>query len=257
VSSGRASGPAGAEAKRQRLFVGAHRSLQALKPLRRLAARHQQQEFLAAPARQQIGAAQGLAGQFSQAPEHGVADGVAMLVVDQLEAIEVDEGQRQRLAQAPQARQRGVQGLLGVAAVGQIGQGIARGQALDLGQRLLQAQALALESLAHRTHLQAQQTDARDAQQQRAQVQQLAAAVEAQRPPAPADAGGQQEAGQRPGHQTQDAATLEAEHAKRQQQHHRTDDQRAVAVQQQVMQRPDQQHQRRLRAQQHGFGKAL
>ena len=90
-----------------------------------------QDELVAAQARHQIA----LAGAGLQAQRHFgqylVTEGMAMLVVDRLEAIEVDQQHRQWLAVAQGAAQRHVQMLLQGIAVGQAGQRVLHGQCLQ------------------------------------------------------------------------------------------------------------------------------
>jgi hypothetical protein len=69
-----------------------------------LGAGKDQQEFLAAEAPEHVQSAQGRCDDRGQLPEHRVARGVAVAVVDRLEVIDVDQAHRHRRAQARGAR---------------------------------------------------------------------------------------------------------------------------------------------------------
>src|SRR5262249_36781856 len=72
--------------------------------LRIVERRHQQQKLVAADARQHVAAAQALDDPLGDLDQQRVADGVAVIVVDVLEIIEINEGQRKarRVAVAQQ-----------------------------------------------------------------------------------------------------------------------------------------------------------
>ena len=94
----------------------------------------QQHEFVAADARQHVGVAQRLADALRHLHQQGVADDVAVVVVDVLEIIEIDKGQREAMAAV--AAQRLVDAFVDEKAVGQAGEvveeGVLRQFLLDL-----------------------------------------------------------------------------------------------------------------------------
>src|SRR3954452_2777428 len=93
----------------------------------------QQQELLVAPARRDVLLAQAGGEAPRDLAQHRVAGGVAVGVVDGLEAVDVDQHGRQRAAMAARAGDRGAQHVVGVAAVGQAGEHVGAGELLELG----------------------------------------------------------------------------------------------------------------------------
>jgi hypothetical protein len=93
-----------------------------------------QHEFLAALACQHVGAAHVLAQQQRHRHQHLVAGSMAVFVVDALEVIDVDLGQRQRPLLALRRRQDLGAAALEVAAVAQSGQRVALGAGGELGR---------------------------------------------------------------------------------------------------------------------------
>ena len=85
----------------------------------------QQQEFVAADARQHVGVAQRLADALRHLHQQGVADDVAVVVVDVLEIIEIDKGQREAMAAV--AAQRRIHAFVDEKAIGQAGEVVEKG----------------------------------------------------------------------------------------------------------------------------------
>ncbi len=114
----------------------AQRGQQPLRDLQRLAAAghavQQHHEFVAAEAADDIGVADRLAQALRHELEQRVAGLVAERVVDGLEAVEVDEQHRDRLAGAGRLQHRLAQPLLRDAAVRQAGQQVVVGEVADL-----------------------------------------------------------------------------------------------------------------------------
>ena len=82
------------------------RSVQALEPAarqRRVGVGHHQHEAAAAPARQHVGHAHVAQRFLRQRPQHGVAAGIAVRLVDRLEAVDVEQRQAEGLARADAA----------------------------------------------------------------------------------------------------------------------------------------------------------
>jgi hypothetical protein len=115
---------------------------------------------------------------------------VAVLVVDRLEVVDVDQAQRQRGALALGALGLTRQFVAQVAAVVEAGELVACGQALDAFQRLLQVRRLLLQALAQGAELAGQQRQRGQHRGHDGEVQALHDGVEAQRVPvAPASVG--------------------------------------------------------------------
>src|SRR5690348_11142818 len=91
-----------------------------------------QGELLAADAEDAIGCAQRAADRLTGAAQHGVALGMSEVIVDELEAVEIDDGERE--AETAAARQRDPSAQLGLegAAIGQAGERVVAGGALQL-----------------------------------------------------------------------------------------------------------------------------
>ena len=77
-----------------------------LEQLARLEALDEHGELVAADARRRVGVADDGVDAIGEGDDHGVADVVAELVVDRLEAVEVEVQQRDRLAEPVEAGQR-------------------------------------------------------------------------------------------------------------------------------------------------------
>ena len=98
---------------------------------RRVGLVHQQRKLVAADARDDVALAQAGLQAVGAIEQHAVADFVAQAVVDLLEAVEVEQQQRQRTAAAPRQADRIGQRMAHLAAVEQAGQRIGAGQGLD------------------------------------------------------------------------------------------------------------------------------
>ena len=90
-------------------------------------------ELVAAQPRQRVSFADTALHAVGHLLEQQVADLVAERIVDVLEAIEIDEQQRQRLPGAARCHDALLQAVVEQHAIGQFGQRIARGQVADAG----------------------------------------------------------------------------------------------------------------------------
>src|SRR3954452_5772190 len=124
------------DARRARLLLG-HGLAEALDELDRLvlsAARHGERELLAAVAGQQIARAQAARPGDGRRLEQDVAGEVAALVVEALEAVDVEHGDAQRRPVAARAAELAPEGLLPGAAVRQAGELVGARRALEAGE---------------------------------------------------------------------------------------------------------------------------
>ena len=97
------------------------RSQHLLRVARRRPGQHER-ELVAAEAADRVHRPQRLAQQLDQPHEHGVAGGVALAVVDRLEVVEVEHGERERPARARRLGQLRLQALVEPAAVERAGE---------------------------------------------------------------------------------------------------------------------------------------
>ena len=96
-------------------------------------AAHDDDELLAAVAADQVGAAEAVAERAGDVAEDGVADQVAVVVVDLLEVVDVEERDGDRLAGRGGGDQRGAQLLERVAAVEDAGEPVADREVAHVG----------------------------------------------------------------------------------------------------------------------------
>ncbi len=102
-----------------------------------VAAVEQDREFVASDPGQRVGLADGAGQQESRPDEELVAGGVAERVVDELEAVEVEEEDRAGLVVAGREPDRALQLLGEASTVEQAGQGVVVGEVLELALRAL------------------------------------------------------------------------------------------------------------------------
>ncbi len=101
--------------------------------------RQQDAELLATVAAGHVDVADMGAQQIGEAPDHRVALGVAVQIVDLFEVIEIGQDQRRRLAGAPATRELGAYGVFPMGAVEQPGQAIVPAAQFQLVAAVVQA----------------------------------------------------------------------------------------------------------------------